>query len=209
MHRFLLASAEKYPTHPAISIEGQLISYAELNTLTDSVAAALYMTGFAEMDRASIYLPNSPQFVIAYFGILKAGGILNVVNPYASPDQLQQQLANYQAETIFVGSNLYNKLKKIQAQTPILRVICSSGQDFLPSPRKVFFSRSKNLSSPCPVQAGDMRFADFLKLGAKSNLPNYTQPSEDICGEFSPISYKLGQVTTMYQALRHAKPLLF
>ncbi len=52
--------------------------------LTDHMAAALVEMGVKKGDRVGIFMPNTPQFVIAYFGILKAGGVVVAVNPTVS-----------------------------------------------------------------------------------------------------------------------------
>jgi long-chain acyl-CoA synthetase len=56
------------------------ISYAQLDALSDRVAASLSKAGMAVGNRVGLQLPNIPQFVIAYFGILKAGGVVVPMN---------------------------------------------------------------------------------------------------------------------------------
>jgi long-chain acyl-CoA synthetase len=76
----LTASAERAPESPAIRLgEGEL-SYAELDDLSARLATLLAGEGLAPGDRAGIMLPNVPQFPIAYYGVLRAGGIVVPMN---------------------------------------------------------------------------------------------------------------------------------
>ena len=61
--------------HTAIVYRGTTISYRALNKAAEDVAAGL-RARFQKGDRAVIYMPNCPQFVMAYYGILKAGGVV-------------------------------------------------------------------------------------------------------------------------------------
>ncbi|MFY9933529.1 MAG: AMP-binding protein, partial [Streptosporangiaceae bacterium] len=72
----LRESARRVPGKAAVILGETRISYAELDGLSDRVAANLAASGLAAGDRVGLQLPNIPQFVIAYFGILKAGGVV-------------------------------------------------------------------------------------------------------------------------------------
>ncbi len=70
---FLQESARKYPDRACTIFKGAAISFKEMDGLTDHLAAALADLGVKKGDRVGIFMPNTPQFVMAYFGILKAG----------------------------------------------------------------------------------------------------------------------------------------
>ncbi|MBE3067245.1 MAG: AMP-binding protein, partial [Chloroflexi bacterium] len=69
---FLEESARKYPDQPCTIFKGAAISFREMDTITDKLAAALAGLGVKMGDRVGIFIPNTPQFVMVYFGILKA-----------------------------------------------------------------------------------------------------------------------------------------
>lgn len=77
----LKESAKIYPEHVAISFMGKETTYKELDLLSDKFATALATLGVKKGDRVAIFMVNVPQFVIAYYGILKVGdlGIFKVV----------------------------------------------------------------------------------------------------------------------------------
>ena len=68
--------AKTHPDKAAILHDGGSISYAELDLLSDRFAVGLRERGLTPRDAIGLQLPNIPQFVIAYFGILKAGCVV-------------------------------------------------------------------------------------------------------------------------------------
>jgi len=68
--------------------EGRRVSYADFDRLSDAAAAALVARGVARGDRVTLALGNSVEYVVAAFGILKAGGVLNPLNPALGPAEL-------------------------------------------------------------------------------------------------------------------------
>jgi long-chain acyl-CoA synthetase len=73
-------SARTHPDKPAVLFDGGRLSYAELDAASDRLAAGLLAHGLAPGDSVALQLPNVPQFVVAYFGILKAGCVVVPMN---------------------------------------------------------------------------------------------------------------------------------
>src|SRR4030067_1196660 len=73
LHEILKKTAIEYPEKTAIIFGEREISYAELEMLSDRFAIGLVSLGVGKDDRVAVFLPNIPQFIIAYYGILKAG----------------------------------------------------------------------------------------------------------------------------------------
>ncbi|MCF6508568.1 long-chain fatty acid--CoA ligase [Blastococcus sp. MG754426] len=76
----LREAARSFPGKPALLLDSGRVTYAQLDAASDRLAAGLRARGLAPGDRVALQLPNVPQFVIAYFGILKAGGVVVPVN---------------------------------------------------------------------------------------------------------------------------------
>lgn len=176
LHRFLEESATKYPDHTAIIFKGRKISYRELNSLADNLASGLVANGFKKGDRAVIYMLNTPQFVICYYGILKAGGIVIATNPLYSERELEHQLADCGAETVFVMSLFYNTLKNVQrkGQTKVKRVVVANIKEYLPFHLRLLFTiaRERQQGHHVTLDQGDMWLQDMLAAGKES------QPAE-------------------------------
>jgi long-chain acyl-CoA synthetase len=99
------------------------LSYRELNRLSDRFAAALAGLGVGKGSRVAVMLPNLPQQVIAYFGVLKAGAIVVNTNPTYPARELEPLLRNTGAETIVTLSGLTTRVLEIQPRTAIKNII--------------------------------------------------------------------------------------
>ena len=73
-------SASRFPNRIAYTFLNQSKTYAELDKLVDSAASGLYAAGITKGDRVALMLGNCPEFVIAYFGILRAGAVVVPIN---------------------------------------------------------------------------------------------------------------------------------
>ncbi len=184
VHQFLIDAARKYPEHTAIIFKGVSITYRELDQATDNIAAALMTNGFKKGDRAVIYMPNTPQFVMSYFGILKAGGIVIATNPLYTERELEHQLADCGAETVFVLSLYYDQLKRVQAKgnTKVKRIIVTNIKEYLPPVLKILFTlaKEKKEGHRITIANGDIPFQSFLKMGTQSPKTKVDVSPDDV-----------------------------
>lgn len=184
LHKLLENSVEQFPNKPAILFKGRSISYTELNALSDAVATALATNGFQHGDRAVIYMPNTPQFVISYYGILKAGGIVIATNPLYTERELEHQLADCGAETVFVMSLYYDLLKRVQVKgnTAVKRIIVTNIKEYLPTHLKLLFTLAKEKKGGhrIKLQPGDMWFQDFLAAVSQSTSVDVSVSGDDM-----------------------------
>jgi long-chain acyl-CoA synthetase len=74
-------TAQKYAHNRALIFKGAAIRYGELDRLVNRCAAALQRLGLQKGERVALHLPNCPEFVIAYYAVLRAGGIVVPCNP--------------------------------------------------------------------------------------------------------------------------------
>ena len=116
----------------AIEYYGTRINYAQLSSLVDRFARALVKLGVRRGDRVSISLPNCPQFVIAFYGALKAGAVVVPTNPLYTPPELEHQLRDSGAKVIVVLDQFYENLAGVRANTPVEQVIVTNVADYFP-----------------------------------------------------------------------------
>lgn len=79
--RFLEEAVQRWPGNSAIEFMGRSISYRELDRLSDQAARGLQQLGVGPGVHVGLYLPNSPHYIIAFFGVLKAGGVVVNYSP--------------------------------------------------------------------------------------------------------------------------------
>ncbi|MDH5364089.1 MAG: AMP-binding protein, partial [Dehalococcoidia bacterium] len=126
-------TASKLPQAPAIHYFDSTISYGELNSLADSLAAALADLGLDKGDRIALDLQNVPQFLISQYAAWKLGAIVVPLNPMYKEQELEYFLNDSRAKVIVaMESTTYKTVKRVIAKVPIEHVITTSEVDFLP-----------------------------------------------------------------------------
>ena len=110
-------SAQRFSRRPALYFFGKTLSYQECHTLVERFACGLAALGIRKGDRVALCLPNSPQAVIAYFGILRAGGIVVACNPTYTEYELSHQLRDAGARAIVVLDMMYQKIQHLDLET--------------------------------------------------------------------------------------------
>ena len=120
LQQFLEESAARYPDNVAIHFKPShqgfaksRLTYRELNDLSDRMAAALADRGVKKGDRVAIFMPNIPQFIITYYGILKAGGVVVASNPTYTEPELEHQLTDSGAVAIVCMSRFYGTVQQV------------------------------------------------------------------------------------------------
>jgi long-chain acyl-CoA synthetase len=122
---FLSNVAKKYPDNIAFSCQGGSLTYAELDTAVNKLAAGLRDLGINKGDSVVLFLPNNLEFVIGYYGILKAGGIVSPANPLYKGGELKHQLNDCRASGIITDGNSYPLVREIRDETGLKTVILS------------------------------------------------------------------------------------
>ena len=173
-------TAQNFPDRVAIIFLGTKLTYRRLNELVQRFATAINGMGIKKGDRVACILPNCPQFVISYYGVIKAGAIFVQMNPLNSEKEIQFQLADSGAETLIVPDvlNLPNKIKKVKAETSIKRIINTSIKEYLPFPKNLLYPL---VAKPPKFETGDgiLWFKELLANHSPSP-PTVTADPDDV-----------------------------
>ncbi len=184
LHQLLKDSAKRIPKHTALITPANLpllgrissaVTYEELDRASDALAAALTDMGLKKSDRVAIVMPNSVAFVISFFGILKAGGVVAATNPTYPADKMAHQINDSDAKFVLAMTLFYPTVKEIQPRTKVNSVIVANIKEYLPPLAKLLFSIAKEkkeghfLEAP---EAGDYWLQDLLKryAGKRANV---------------------------------------
>lgn len=128
---------EQYADRPAYNCLGHVLSFSELDQLSDRFAAYLQSLDFMQPgDRVSLQLPNLLQWPVAAMGIIKAGYILVNTNPLYTDRELKHQLNDSGAKIVISLKNISKELEEIVDQTSVQLVILTEVGDLLPTPRR-------------------------------------------------------------------------
>lgn len=141
MNDFFDEAAGRFAGRPMIDFLGRIHEYAEIADRVERMARGLQRLGMVKGDRVALLLPNTATYVIAYFGVMKAGGVVVNVNPLYAPPEIENLLRDSGAElavTLDLAA-LLGKLSSMPASTPLKRIIVSSMADELPWPKNWLF----------------------------------------------------------------------
>lgn len=182
VHRLLEQSAEKYPDTPCTIFKGSKISYREMNEITDRLAAGLADLGVKKGDRVGIFMPNTPQFVMAYFAVVKLGGVVIATNPLYSPREIEHQANDAGIEVMLVMSNFYNIIKEVQPKTKIRCLVVTNIKETLPPVLAFLFGLTKEKKGGFRVELakGDVWMQDLINQYKPEDLPNVEINPDDI-----------------------------
>lgn len=145
LYRLLEDATEKYPDHLAIDFLGKEYSYLKLNDMVDRVARGLMELGVKRETRVGIFMPNCPQFIIAYYAILKAGGTVVNFNPLYSHNEVAHQIEDANVEIMFTLNMriLYPKLKEHIGEGRLKKVVVGFFQEALPFTKAALYTMAK------------------------------------------------------------------
>ncbi len=173
----LRRTAKQFPNKTAIIYFGTRISFAELDTLSDQFASGLQSLGLNKGDRVGLLLPNIPQFVIAYYGSLKAGAIVIAISPLYKERELGFILSDSGAEILVCYDRLYPLVQKVKAQSKLRLVVSTSVRDFLPPILRILSPLKGVKSYPCP---GATDFMDLMKKHQPNPRPVEISAKKDV-----------------------------
>lgn len=129
----LAATAAQAPGRTATSFMGGKLDYRTLARLVQRFAGALTDLGIKPGDRVALHLPNCPQFVIGFYGILQAGAVAVPINPLYEGDELALVLRDSGARTVLTLSKLFPGLAAVMEDLPAVeQVIVTRIHDYFP-----------------------------------------------------------------------------
>ncbi len=134
IYRLLDEAATRYPDRPCANFLGRRFTYRQIKDSSDRLAAGLCNLGVRAGDRVGLLLPNSPAFLIAYYGVLKTGAIIVPLNPLYTEPELTFHLNDSGLETIITIPLFLEKAVALSGKTSLKHIVYSRLADFLPVP---------------------------------------------------------------------------
>jgi long-chain acyl-CoA synthetase len=182
LFHFLEEAARKYPDHACTIFKGAVISYREMNAQTDAMAAALLEMGVKKGDRVGIFMPNLPQFVIAFYGILKAGAAVVAINPTYPVDEIIMPVDDANIDVMFTLTRFYDKVKAARERSKLKKIIVSNLKEALPPFTRLLFTLFKEKKGGDHLDtlaSGDVWMKDLLAKHAQSAKPSVEVSPDD------------------------------
>ncbi|MTD29624.1 AMP-binding protein [Planomicrobium sp. YIM 101495] len=192
IQEYLTDSYHEWPDKIAIHFMGKELTYKELYESAMKMGNYLQTLGIKKGDRVSIMLPNCPQAVISFYGILYAGGVVVMTNPLYTERELEYQLKDSGAKAIISMDILYPRITKISANTDVENVIITGIKEYLPFPaNKLYpFIQKKQYGITVKVEHRGMNhlFPEIMKV----TEPKIDAPPFDFNEDLALLQYTGG-----------------
>ena len=158
-------SAEECPKNTIMFFKGASLSYGEFEQQSNALAAALVAIGIGKGDRVALIMPNSPQMVISEFGTWKAGAIAVPMNPLYTINEFEHALNECGAETAIVLTPFYEKIKSVQPDSRLKRVIATNIKEYLSPLNTLLFTvlKEKKDGHRVTLKHGDVWLCDIIR----------------------------------------------
>ncbi|MFX1532864.1 MAG: long-chain fatty acid--CoA ligase [Promethearchaeota archaeon] len=155
---------EKKPSMCFLTFLGMRYTFREINEQADRFATALYHLGVRKGDRIALFMPNVPQFVIAFYAALKVGAIVVPCNPLYGSEDLKFQLNDSGTKIIIALDLLYPSVDKIRNECSNLEyIIVTSVGELFPPIKRVLGRLLRRLPPSPPINPADLNFFDLIE----------------------------------------------
>ncbi len=182
LYALLDDTVERFRRRPAIDFLDRKYSYAELGALVNRAAKGFQKLGVVKGTKVGLFLPNCPQFIVCYYGVLKAGGTVVNYSPLYSEPELKHQIEDSDTDImVTLGLKvLYPKMKSLLGQTRLKTLVIGNIQEALPFPKNWLYPhlRKQDIAA---VAWDDkhIRYSDLISNDG-AFAPVAIDPKEDI-----------------------------
>ncbi|ALS74340.1 long-chain fatty acid--CoA ligase [Planococcus rifietoensis] len=192
VQEYLTKAYEDFPQKTAIHFLGKDLSYEELYQSAMKMANYLQKLGIQKGDRVSIMLPNCPQAVISFYGILYAGGVVVMTNPLYTEREISYQMKDSGAKAIIALDILFPRINKVIKETDLENVVVTGIKDYLTFPKNLVypFIQKKQYGMTVKVEHRGINhlFTEIMKTAS----PQITKPPFDFEEDLALLQYTGG-----------------
>ena len=172
LYQVLDDTAKDFPDLDAVIFQGHSIKYGELSGWVRDLASGLHQIGIKKGQRVAIMLPNCPQYIVAYYAILKLGGVVVNVNPMYVERELEFQLNDAGAQMIVALRDLLTRLETVKGEISLKAIILTDLDEHV---------RATRGKSPAQgLKPGIFEYADLLKKGKAQAPPVVTVDPDEV-----------------------------
>jgi len=158
------------PDYPMLIFQDRKVSYREVESESDALAAALAGMGVRKGDRVAALFLNCPQNYILFFAVWKLGAIIVPLNPLYTEFELEARLKDVNADVVVVLNLWYGMVKRFQGRTSVKTVILTEFDDYTTPDKE---------KSASVIELGDHWWLDLTRKHAGAKPPEVEVKPED------------------------------
>ena len=147
----LAEAVRRFGPLPALQFMDKRITYAELDALSDRAAAGFQKLGVGPGVNVGLYLPNTPHYPIAFFGVLKAGGAVVNYSPLDAMRTLELKIGDSDTDILVTLdlATLYPQAEKLLGSTRLKKIVVGEFTEYAlaPGPVKAVMTAQNLLSA--------------------------------------------------------------
>ena len=155
----------QWPENVFLNFYDNKLTYREVGHLVDCAAKGFQALGVTSGTKVGLFLPNCPQQVIAFYGVMKAGGTIVNFSPLYSTPELYNQIEDSETDIMVTLDlkALYPKVRMLLAESRLRRVIFAGLQDMMPTVKRLLFPVVKrSLIEPVTYDTSHTAFSDLI-----------------------------------------------
>ncbi len=192
IHEAFEESAAQYGARPFTDFLDKIMSFKDYKDASDRAAAGFQKLGVGPGVHVGLYLPNTPHYIIAFFGVLKAGGRVVNYSPLDAARELEHKIADSETDILVTldVKALYPKMAAMKGKSRLKKLIVGSVADYLPWPKNWLYPIAKKADfDKWPRDDWHMSFKDLL---ANDGVYKKHPVKEDIWDEVALLQYTGG-----------------
>lgn len=182
----LEVSAARYPRKPVTWFLGRPMTYAELEAQAEALAGWLQRQGVGKGDRVAIFLQNCPQFLVAFYAVMRADAVVVPVNPMNRADEFGHYITDPGTKVVICAADLAGIVAEANGRLPeaqrVRAVLTTRYADALPEAIPADLTPQPAvlqwLRADPPLPAGCTRWADALAAGLAPAGPPQARPDD-------------------------------
>jgi len=171
-------AAARWPEHTALEFMGRKTSYRELQELTNRAAAGFQKLGVAPGVHVGLFLPNTPHYVIAFFGVLKAGGTVVNYSPLDAAKVLEHKVEDSRSDIMVTLdlAALYPQMRGLMGKSRLQKLVVGSLDEMSAHPQAVR-AHLQGAGMLAEVQADDMQMPFSALLDNDGSFERHAMPA--------------------------------
>lgn len=182
-------ACQRFASREAVIFKGRALRFTHLRDQVDRLATALHQMGVAQGTRVMLLLPNVPHLIIAYYAVLRLGGIVVMSNPRLDADELAREAQVSGATVLITLASMQAVALAVRGQSEVSHIIYGWPGNYLPHKTRLAMRLRPELARPyrpaLPLGPGEFRWGSLLRQHRPEPLEVLSRPEDPAVIQFT------------------------